>query len=155
MKNALSFFCVWCGLLGLLAAAARAESTPFAVGQEWSYHTRADEPDSRVVILRIDEGKLGKRIVHVAVLGLRWKHSASGPLGEEWRMGHTPFAEDALRKSVRELKATRAPAALPDFAASYTKWEKLGPVGKRPFWTTSVLQSVEAQVTRIKRERGL
>ena len=139
-----------------MSVAARAESIPFAVGQEWSYRTRADEPDSRVIILRIDEASFGKRIVHVAVVGLRWKHSAAkDPAGEEWRMSHAPFAEDALRKSVRELKATRAAAQLPDFAESYSKWEKIGPVGKRPCWTTSVLQMVEAQVAQIKRQRGL
>lgn len=144
-----------CGLLALLSVAARAESTAFAVGQEWTYWARADEPDSRVVILRIDEATFGKRIVHVAVVGLRWKHSAKDPVGEEWRMGHTAFAEDALRESVRELKVTRPAAQLPDFAESYAKWEKFGPVGKRPCWTISVLRAVEAQVTQIKRQRGL
>jgi hypothetical protein len=154
MRTSLSFLGRMCGLLTLISVAARAESIPFAVGQEWSYRTRADEPDSRVVVLRIDEPTGGKRIVHVAVLGLRWKHSKD-PLGEEWQMGHAPFAEPTLRASVRELKATRTAEKIPDFAESYAKWEKLGPVGKRPCWTISVLRTVEAQVARIKRERGL
>jgi hypothetical protein len=144
-----------CGLLALMSVAARAASIPFAVGQEWTYTTRPEEPDSRVVILRIDDATFGKRIVHVAVVGLRWKHSAAAAAGEEWRMGHAPFAEGALRKSVRELKATRPVENLPDFAESYANWEKLGKAGKRPCWTTTVPQTVEAQVVRIKRQRGL
>lgn len=142
-------------LFPLLLVGAFAADIPFAVGQEWSYRTRPDEPDSRVVILRIDDATFNKRIVHVAVLGLRWKHPAAEPAGEIWTMGHAPFAESALRKSVRELKATRPAAELPDFSASYAQWQKLGPVGKRPIWTITVLDAVQTTVARIKRERGI
>ncbi len=131
-----------------------ASETPaaFAVGQQWSYPTRPVEPDSRLVILRIDDHpKLG-RIVHVGVSGARLRLTAGQP-PVPWTIGHMPFPEAVLRKNVTKLELAHSDVVFAEFEPSYTGWKIDADAGKKQFWTGSVAKSIDGLETMIVRSR--
>src|SRR3989442_16012576 len=71
----------------------------YKVGQVWSYKTRPSEEQSTITIVKIEtDPKLGK-LVHISVTGLKIKNSDS-ELEYTTDIGHMPFAEKAIDKSV-------------------------------------------------------
>ena len=142
----------------LLALAAAAFAAPgdapvaFAVGQQWSYPTRKSEPDSQLVILRIDDhAKLG-RVVHVGVLGAKFRLEPGQP-PVPWNIGHMPFPEAVLRKNVNQLALAHSDAVFPDFESSYAGWKVEADAGKKQFWTTSVANAIDGLETMLRRGR--
>lgn len=99
---------------------------PFVAGQLWQYHTRPQEPDSRLWVLKVEQdGTLGP-IVHVAVLGLRL-HDPRSPRGLSDTIGHLPFSEPAVRGSVVRLEGfTTEPPDLDGYAAWRQAFERDG-----------------------------
>jgi hypothetical protein len=108
----------------------------FAPNQEWSYHSRAEDPGSTIVIGRIqDHPKLG-RIIHIAIRGLNVKNPRiAGGVSKE--IGHVPISESALRDSVTVLKGVvEPPQSVP---VGISEWER----GKGGVFTISVSQIVD------------
>lgn len=143
-------------LLFLSARLAWAAAPAFAVGQTWSYETRKGEGESRLVVLRIDDGARGGRIVHIGITGakLTW---GSGQPAVPWQMDHMPIAEVALRKSVTTLLAEAAPTTFPGFEASYLEWKKKADAGDRQLWTNSVAKAIdwlEALIRRTQKQKA-
>ena len=124
----------------------------FVVGQEWSYPTRKSEPQSRLVILRIDDHpKLG-RIVHVGISGATLRLAAGQP-PVPWTIGHMPFPEAVLRKNVTKLEREHSDAVFPEFEPSYAGWKVDADAGKKQFWTGSVAKSIDGLEMMIQRSR--
>lgn len=115
----------------------------FAAGQVWTYHTRADEDDSRVRVLRVDDSKPAGVIVHVAVDGVAIFNPAD-PNRPTQSIGFMPISEGALEASVIEL-VTEDPTFVPstDFAEGYAGWKDAFDAGKAGFWTAPVANIVQ------------
>lgn len=112
-------------------------NTDFVVGQEWHYETRANEENSTLKILKIDN--VEANIIHIAILGLKLKNIETGDLNEE--IGHVPISEEVLSKSVTSLKNNQT--ELPDFQSGYSHWKAAYDEGKAGFFTLSVKEIVQ------------
>lgn len=90
------------------------------VGQEWHYHTRPNEENSTLKILKIETYDKMGTIVHIAISAVKIKNPKyPNNLLEE--VLHLPVAEDALRNSITRLKNDRVP--LPDYEVGYVRWK--------------------------------
>ena len=114
-----------CGLLLCVTGIVSAED--YAVGQIWTYKTRPQEPNSTLMILRIDNtSKLGP-VIFIGLKELRVKH----PTGKVFpSMSALPFTKEALDKSVVKLVGT-ADKLMPS-NLGYMKWKEAQASGKTP-----------------------
>lgn len=115
------------------------KSQDFQVGQVWSYETRAQEPNSRLQILKIDAISSTEKFIHIAVVDLKIATSEVGKFVD--RIGHLPMSEEALRKSVVKLVSKKEP--LPDFQEGYAMWREAFDAGKAGAFTVSVAEAVQ------------
>ncbi|MGH9896886.1 MAG: hypothetical protein ACREA0_33785, partial [bacterium] len=110
-------------VLGDRGAVAESQTVDadFQAGQRWSYKTRPQEPESTLIIGRVEnDPKLGS-VVHVSVIGLRLKNPrAEGGFGDV--AAHLPISPKALRDSVIARVGDGAPAA--DFERGYAMWRE-------------------------------
>ena len=84
----------------LLIAAGHAVAESYEVGQVWSYKTRPQEPNSTLMILRIDEtSKLGP-VIFIGLKELRVQHPNGKVIGS---FSPLPFKQEALDQSVIKL----------------------------------------------------
>ena len=108
-------------------------------GQVWRYHTRPKEEQSTLTILRVDSTpKLGI-IVHISLDGLRIPN-AGAPGGVTTQVGHLPFREDAIRRSVTTKVNDDAP--LPDYQDGYADWRRAFDSGRGGVSTITVAEAV-------------
>ena len=115
------------GCCALLGAGAGALAENYEVGQVWSYKTRPQEPNSTLMILRIDNtSKLGP-VVFVGVRDVRVMHPSGKMLSS---MSPLPFTRDALDQSVIKLVGTTDKVMSSNFG--YQKWKEAQLAGKRP-----------------------
>lgn len=91
----------------------------FAVGQRWAYDTRPEDPNSTLVVGKIEEHPEIGRIVHISLLDLNIR-SPRAPSGFTHSVGHMPMAESALRASVTSLAGSGQPAE--HFDEGYEMW---------------------------------
>lgn len=109
-------------------------------GQIWKYNTRKGEEESRVIILKVED--YGKRgiVIHIAVNGLKIKnsHFESG-ISEE--IGHLPFDEETVIKSLTELVTTTN--ELPDYMDGYNQWKEAFDSEKGGIFTIEVKEAVD------------
>ena len=107
------------GLCAALAASspAHAQEAPvLEVGQVWSVKDMA--PDVRFTIMRIEPWSSG-RVVHGSISGFGRVEVRGQSITPD--AGHIPFEEDAVRRSVLELKGAGAkPTAT--FEQGYAQW---------------------------------
>jgi hypothetical protein len=112
---------------------------PFTSGQLWSYAHRPGEEGSTVEILRVEREPAFGTIVHVSVHGLRFRNPmAPGGFGN--RIGHLPFAEDALRGSVRAVVGQREPDD--EGREGYQSWRAAFEQGDAGVFTVSLADVV-------------
>jgi len=112
----------------------------FVPGQIWTYATRPNEESSRVVILKVEEDDTLGTVVHIRVSGLRIP-SPSAPGGQTDQIGHMPFSEDALSRSLLKLESTSD--AIPDFQEGYQQWRSAVDSGKGGIFTIDVVDGVK------------
>lgn len=95
--------------------------TKFFVGQVWKYNHRPSEPDSRVFIVRIDaDDPEHGNIIHIYISNLSIPNpDAVG--GKTIYIGHMPYDQDALERSVTELESETK--ELPDYEDGYRLWK--------------------------------
>jgi hypothetical protein len=115
------------------------KSQDFQVGQVWYYESRAQEPNSRLQILKIDAISSTEKFIHIAVEDLKIATSDEGKFVD--RIGHLPMSEAALRKSVVKMVSKKEP--LPDFHEGYGMWREAFDVGKAGVFEVSVLEAVQ------------
>ena len=123
MKNFLR--CLSC--MALLGAAAGACAENYEIGQIWTYKTRPQEPNSTLVVLRIDNSsKLGE-VIFIGVRDVRVTHPSGKILSS---MSPLPFTKEALDNSV--LKMVGKTDKLMSSNFGYQKWKDAQLAGKRP-----------------------
>ena len=130
-------------LLGILAIAgveASLAEDVLAPGQVWSYHARAGESASTATILKIEPHPVLGRVVHIHVTGLRLK-APSAPGGYTDTIGHMPYSDDALRKSLVKLVGNTE--HLPAFEEGYDVWRSAYDVGQAGIFTAPLKEAVE------------
>jgi hypothetical protein len=136
-------------LLCLLNGYAHAADA-FAAGQTWTYKTRASEPQSRLVIRRIDEYPKVGRIVHVTIVNLVLRRTPGGK-EEPWQLAHAPIAEAALRKSVGKLETQPAGVLEDNFEPSYAQWKEQAERGNVQHWNVqapAIVRQVEEWIVK-------
>jgi len=114
-------------------------SAKYHAGETWNYKTRPGEQGSILTVLRVESApKLGV-IVHVSLTGLKIRngHSPSGFSGE---IGHMPFSEEAIDRSVTTRIGTAN--ALPDFEDGYREWRTGFEKGKAGSFSITVAEAV-------------
>ncbi len=144
------------GLLTLLLAAAMmlgqaqgqagadAEASRYRPGQVWSYRTRPQDQGSELIVVAIDHDPRLGTIVHVQLQGVFLAGPGAGPgaaPGRTTTIGHMPFSEAAIDRSVIALQRT---AALPDFRDGYDKWRDAYDVGRAGIFTLAVDEAVDS-----------
>ncbi|WP_426476010.1 hypothetical protein ACP3T3_11460 [Chryseobacterium sp. CBSDS_008] len=96
----------------------------YRVGQEWNYKNRPTEKSSILKILKIEEYPETGKVIHISISGLKIKNPAS-PTGFAEYFSHIPISEEALNKSVTNLKneTGKKPDSLEMDGYSYWKRE--------------------------------
>lgn len=106
----------------------------YRAGQVWRYANRPGEDGSTFTVLQVDrEPKLGI-IVHIRVSGVRFKGAP-----EPSEIGHMPFSESAIAKSMPVRVAEETPPSLPD---GYRLWRQAFESGKGGIFTVSIADGV-------------
>jgi hypothetical protein len=95
----------------------------FSVGQVWTCVGRAEDPDPRLVIGRMERlGELGV-VAHVQIMGVK-VYTPTALTGYSHYIGHAPFALDALRRSIKDVVGETTVEALTDFETGYQAWKR-------------------------------
>jgi hypothetical protein len=95
------------------------QESRYKVGQVWSYKTRPVEPNSELVIVKVEKLEIPGIVVHISVRGLKLK-SPTAPGGYTDQISHMPFAERAIDASV--LSEIGSERNLPDYLPGYKDW---------------------------------
>lgn len=115
-------------------------SDKFKVGQIWKYSNRVGEDSSTLAVLKIEKYEKGDTIIHIRVNGVKI-YSPQSTSGYSDFIGHLPFSEKALSKSV--VKIVGQINDLPDFSDGYTRWKEAWDSGKGGYWTVDVKEAIE------------
>ncbi len=111
----------------------------FKEGQAWKYHTRENEPHSRVIVLKVEQYENTGEVIHISVIGLSMKNEHdSSWLGED--ISHMPFSKEALMKSVNIFDKM---VEVPDFSEGYAIWKDAFDKGKAGVFSVSVSEAVD------------
>lgn len=110
----------------------------FAVGQQWQYNTRPQDPNSTLTILKIEKDRELGVIVHIAVSDV----VISSPDGDEPKetISHMPIGADILESSLTTI--TRESVPLPDFTEEYQMWRESFDKGGAGVFCKSVSECV-------------
>ncbi len=92
------------------------EVMKFSPGQEWSYKTRLNEPNSTFIVLKVDGD-----IIHIALINLKIRDLQSVK-GYSNEISHLPIYRSALIKS--SLRQVGEVDVLPEYDRGYKKWKK-------------------------------
>lgn len=111
----------------------------FRPGQVWSYRARPGEEDSTLTILKVETHPQLGTIVHVGVSGVRVR-APLAPDGYAREIGHMPFAEEALLRSVTARVRDGAPTEMGE--EGYREWRRAFEAGKGGVFTTGVAEGV-------------
>jgi hypothetical protein len=107
-------------------------------GQVWSYKTRANEQESTLTILRVEETPEKKRIVHIRVDHIQLANCTGGPAPDTFE--HMPFSKEALNESVIKVVHT---GGVPDFRSGYSEWRRAWDAGNAGYYTISVALALD------------
>jgi len=110
----------------------------FAVGQQWRYKTRPQEPNSTLTVLKVEAHPRLGTIVHIAVSNVVIPSPDSD--SPRHSIGHMPIDVGILESSVTELVAQSVP--LPDFAEGYEIWREAFDQGKGGVFSRPVSECV-------------
>jgi len=111
----------------------------FQPGQVWTYHTRPGEEDSRLTVVKVEPHDKVGTIVHIRVDGVAQKNPHA-PDGVSRVIHHTPFAAEALQRSVIELVGDGPVPG--SFEQGYAIWKQAFDSGKGGVFTITVAESI-------------
>ena len=111
----------------LLIAAGNAAAESYEVGQVWSYNTRPQEPNSTLMVLRIDNSSKLGQVIFIGLKELRVQHPSGKVLSS---MSPLPLTKEALDQSVIKLVGKADKLMASDFG--YSKWKEDQRNGKHP-----------------------
>jgi hypothetical protein len=112
----------------------------FKVGQVWKYANRVGEDGSTLTILKIEKYEQGDTIIHIRVDGVKI-YSPQSPTGYSEFIGHLPFSEKSISKSVTKLVGHKNNLA--DFAEGYNQWKEAWDSGKGGYFTIDLKEAIE------------
>ncbi|QTN21448.1 hypothetical protein HZ992_14775 [Rhizobacter sp. AJA081-3] len=116
-----------------------AQVQQFSEGQVWHYRTRASEPNSTLLINKVEvQPKLGE-VFHVSVRDVRVRNKHA-PGGMSTELPHFPVSRTTLQASVTKLVGT-APVN-PEYREGYETWRKAFEEGNAGVFTISVAEIV-------------
>jgi hypothetical protein len=109
-------------------------------GQVWKYNNRPGEDSSTLTVLKIEKYEKGETIIHIRVDGIKLynPYIASGYSN---CIGHLPFSEKAILKSVTKLVGQNN--NLQDFSEGYNQWKEAWDKGKGGYWMVDLKEAVE------------
>lgn len=111
----------------------------YEVGQVWRYRTRPAEPDSTLVVVKVESYPNIGAIIHICVEGV--KISSPDATGEPIkRVDHMPFGDAALDASVTERAGFRD--ELPPFEDGYLEWRESFDAGQAGAFIIPVADAV-------------
>jgi hypothetical protein len=144
----LNLFIFLAGLLSLFTSCkeeakekSKVETTSgkFKEGQVWKYNNRPGEENSTLTILKIEEFEKDT-IIHIRVDGIKlYNPNVAG--GYSDFIGHLPFSEKAISKSVTRLIGHNN--NLSDFSEGYNRWKEAWDKGKGGYWTVDLKDAIE------------
>lgn len=112
----------------------------FKVGQVWKYSNRNGEDSSTLTILKIEKYDKGDTIIHIRVDAVKI-YSPQSATGYTDFIGHLPFSENAISKSV--IKLVGQNDNLPDFSEGYNQWKEAWDSGKGGYWTVDLKEAID------------
>jgi hypothetical protein len=118
-----------------------ADAREYAQGQVWSYHARAGEEASTLLINRIEEVAVHGKVFHISVSDVRIK-SPDHPDGVTTELPHFPVSSATLDSSCVELVGRSEPN--PAYLAGYESWRAAFDAGKAGVFSISVAEIVSA-----------
>ena len=136
-------------VLGLLTLSAGCGDEPseetlgpayrYQPGQIWTYHTRPEEEMSRAVILRVDPNENLGHVIHVRIEGVFLENAKTQGL-LEGVIGHMPFSEEAMDKSLIDLVSNTS--IQPDDLEGYHIWRLAHEEGKASVFTAPIAEQI-------------
>ena len=117
-----------------------ATDSQYRSGQEWSFRAPTDQPNARLIILRVDPAPQDRKIVHIAITGLRIPNPRTAS-GFQETIPHMPYFEEAIDRSVTELLRENAP--LPHYEDAYNEWRRAFDAGKAGAFAISVAEGFD------------
>lgn len=128
-------FALFTALLGSASSNGQIEE-----GQQWTYETRSNEPQSFLVIRKIEKDERLGDIVHISVFAVRIPNGNS-PRGITNIIGHLPFSKEALLPCLKERKEGANNDT--SWKEGYEIWKEAFDAGKAGVFTISVKESVD------------
>jgi hypothetical protein len=125
--------------VGLLFMMGTAGAHDYAVGQVWSYHTRAGEETSVLQINKIEQDRKLGPIFHISVYGIYIPaaHMKGGAVTE---LPHLPVSKLTLDNSVESLMAI--PTRPVNLEEGYVTWKQAFDAGNAGIYTITVAEIV-------------
>jgi hypothetical protein len=97
------------------------EDGKYRAGEVWNYETCPGFEGSTLTVLKVESSSRVGVIVHISVDGFRVA-SPHAPNGAYEKIGHMPFAEEAIERSVTNRAAVGT--ALPADNEGYEEWRR-------------------------------
>ena len=116
------------------------EIIEFEAGQRWAYQTRPEDPDSTLVIGKVESLSNHEIVVHISVVNVNIK-SPRAAGGFTHAVHHMPISPEALRASVTRRSGTGSPAA--QFLEGYQIWRAAADEGEAGVFSIQVREAVE------------
>lgn len=107
-------------------------------GQVWTYDNRVNEPNSKAIILKIEDSNDGSIIVHIHVNGIKINNPNSTVEIEEFT--HMPFAIEAIGASINTLVGE---SKIPDYLDAFIAWKEEFMNGRAGVFSTTIGESVQ------------
>jgi|SRR5688572_15875631 len=125
-------------------------SDKFEVGQVWKYNNRPGEDSSTLTILKVEKHEKGDTVIHIRVDKIKlYNPNVAG--GYSDFIGHLPFSEKAISKSVTTL--VRQNKNLPDFSEGYNQWKEAWDDGKGGYWTIDLKEAIEGMDSVMRQKK--
>jgi len=112
----------------------------YAVGQVWAYQTRANETDSKLYIVRIEENEKIGPIYNIYLDGLAIENPHIA--GSQDSLPHAPVSAETLDASVTGLIEVRQ-NDLPDISEGFDMWKEAFDSGDAGVFTIKVSEIVQ------------
>ncbi len=121
-------------LIGIVLIPAARAKDPYRPGDVWHYHTRPNEPESTLTILKIENLDQIGPVVHIRVDKVRLKNCSGGPEPDNFQ--HMPFTREAFERSITDRIKEDGPVPTME---GYEIWKR----DKGGVYTITVAEAIE------------
>jgi len=135
MATGIAIFIAFAGFRSTSVNPAHAiQSSKFKPGQIWTLNSMRQQPNARLMILRVESFPKDGTVVNVAISGVTFGNGHT-------TISHLPFAESAIERSVATLE--RESGSVPKNPEGYRQWREDFNVGRAGIFTISVAEAFE------------